>query len=374
MVMATNTVPVSAGEAFEVLLAGWQAQASGAMRASWMLHGRPGIGKTEIVQQLADRTGALLFDLRLTTIEPQDLRGLPYYDHATQRTVWYRPEDLPDDPAQPSILFLDELTAAAPALQPTVYGLLQERRVGRHRLPDSVFVVAAGNQVEDGAVAYEMGTALSDRLVHLLVRAEAGDWLARFAVPQGLHAAVVTFIRTRPDLLETTEDALRRGQMIACTPRSWARVSAILTAVPDRRLRDVMIAGTVGEAAAAEFILIADEIASTVQVAGMIAAGPRQRIEMYPATMHGLTALVYGLVSSADAATLPAVIEIMAEVRQLAGLRRDEVFARLPLGELATYGFELLIRKALDRGWQQAFLTSPSYAAYAAERRAAGLE
>jgi hypothetical protein len=41
---------------------------------------------------------------------------------------------------------------------------------------------------------------------------------------------------------------------------------------------------------------------------------------------------------------------------------------------LATYGFELLIRKALDRGWQQAFLTSPSYAAYAAERRAAGLE
>jgi MoxR-like ATPase len=374
MVMATNTVPVSAGDAFDVLLAGWQAQASGAMRASWMLHGRPGIGKTEIVQQLADRTGALLFDLRLTTIEPQDLRGLPYYDHATQRTVWYRPEDLPDDPAQPSILFLDELTAAAPALQPTVYGLLQERRVGRHRLPDSVFIVAAGNQVEDGAVAYEMGTALSDRLVHLLLRAEAGDWLARFAVPQGLHAAVVTFIRTRPDLLETTEDALRRGQMIACTPRSWARVSAILTAIPDRRLRDVMIAGTVGEAAAAEFILIADEIASTVQVAGMIAAGPRRRAEMYPATMHGLTALVYGLVSSADAATLPTVIDIMAELRQLAGLRRDEVFARLPLGELATYGFELLIRKALDRGWQQAFLTSPSYAAYAAERRAAGLE
>ena len=95
---------------------------------------------------------------------------------------------------------------------------------------------------------------------------------------------------------------------------------------------------------------------------------------MYPATMHGLTALVYGLVSVADAATLPTVIDIMAELRQLAGLRRDEAYARLPLGELATYGFELLIRKALDRGWQQAFLTSPAYAAYAAERRAAGLE
>ena len=129
----------------------------------------------------------MLFDLRLTTIEPQDLRGLPYYDHATQRTVWYRPEDLPDDPARPAILFLDELTAAAPALQPTVYGLLQERRVGRHRLPDSVFIVAAGNAVEDGAVAYEMGTALSDRLIHMIVRADAADWLTRFAVPRGLH-------------------------------------------------------------------------------------------------------------------------------------------------------------------------------------------
>lgn len=372
--MATNTVPVSAGEAFDVLLAGWQAQASGALRVSWMLHGRPGIGKTEIVQQLADRTGARLFDLRLTTIEPQDLRGLPYYDHAAQRTVWYRPEDLPDDPSRPAILFLDELTAAAPSLQPTVYGLLQERRVGQHRLPDATFVVAAGNGVEDGAVAYEMGSALSDRLVHLLVRAEAGDWLARYAVPRGLHPAVVTFIRTRPDLLETTEDALRRGQTIACTPRSWARVSAILSAVTDRRLRDVMIAGTVGEAAAAEFILIADEIAATVQVGAMIEAGPRRRLDLYPASMHGLTALVYGLVSAADAASLPVVIEIMAEIRDLGRLRRDAAFARMPLGELATYGFELLIRKALDHGWQQAFLTSPAYAAYAAERRAAGLE
>ena len=371
--MAANTVPVSAGEAFDVLLAGWQAQNAGAMMASWMLHGRPGIGKTEIVQQLADRVGALLFDLRLTTIEPQDLRGLPYYDHAAQKTVWYPPEDLPDDPKRPAILFLDELTAAAPSLQPSVYGLLQERRVGRHRLPETTFIVAAGNGVEDGAIAYEMGTALSDRLVHLNLRAEASDWLARYALPKGLHPAVIAFIRTRPDLLETTEDALRRGQMIACTPRSWARVSTILCAVSDRRLRDVMIAGTVGEAAA-EFILIADDIAATVQVTEMLEVGARRRVEMYPATIHGLTALVYGLVSIADAKTLPGVIDIMAEVRGLAGLRPEPAFARMPLGELCTYGFELLIRKALDNGLQQGFLTSPSYAAYAAERKAAGLE
>ncbi|MEO0830690.1 MAG: MoxR family ATPase, partial [Pseudomonadota bacterium] len=154
--MAINTQSVSAGEALRALRAGWTAQDGGHLTTSWMLHGRPGVGKTQIVQQLARDRGAQLFDLRLTTIEPQDLRGLPYFDHDTRTTTWFRPEDLPSDPDQPAVLFLDELTAAAPALQPTVYGLLQERRVGRHTLPLSVFVVAAGNQVEDGAIAYDM--------------------------------------------------------------------------------------------------------------------------------------------------------------------------------------------------------------------------
>jgi MoxR-like ATPase len=369
--MTVNATTVSAGEALKVLLAGWEAQASGGFTASWMLHGRPGVGKTQIVQQMADRMGARLYDLRLTTIEPQDLRGLPYYDHETRRTVWYRPEDLPDD--GPAVLFLDELTAASPYLQPTVYGLLQERRVGRHLLPDSVFVVAAGNAVEDGAVAYEMGTALSDRLVHMTVRASAADWLDNFAVPRGLHAAVTAFIRVRPDLLETTEAALERGQMIAATPRSWERVSRILTAVPDRRMRNVMVAGTVGEAVAADFAIVADDVAATVQVAEMLARPRSSRIDMYPATMHGLHALIHGLIGALEPGTAGAVIETMADVRDLARRRPEDSFGRMPLAELTTHGFEMLIRKGLDAGLGDAFLASPAYRDYAAERKAAGL-
>ena len=142
--MSVNATTVSAGEALRVLEAGWAAQRAGGLTARWMLHGRPGVGKTELVQTLATRIGAELFDLRLTTIEPQDLRGLPYFDHDTAKTVWYRPEDLPDTDA-PAILFLDELTAAAPRpATPPSTACLQERRVGRHRLPDTVLIVAAG--------------------------------------------------------------------------------------------------------------------------------------------------------------------------------------------------------------------------------------
>jgi len=365
--MTVNATTVSAGEALRVLDAGWAAQAAKGFTASWMMHGRPGVGKTELVQTLAHNIGAELYDLRLTTIEPQDLRGLPYYDHATAKTVWYRPEDLPDTDA-PAILFLDELTAASPSLQPTVYGLLQERRVGRHRLPANVMIIAAGNQVEDGAIAYDMGTALSDRLIHMIVQASADDWLQSYAVPAGIHPAVAAFIRTRPDLLETTEDALRRGQMIACTPRSWTRVSRIMDAVADRALRQVMIAGTVGAAPAAEFALLADEIAATVQIGAMLATPRAARATLYPRTLHGLTALVYGLVGAVRQDTLPAAIEILTDLRGL-----GETSAGLPMAELAAFGFELLIGRALEKGWQESFATSEAYATYAAARQAAGL-
>ncbi|MEL6267027.1 MAG: MoxR family ATPase [Pseudomonadota bacterium] len=375
--MAVNAMTVSAGEALDILRAGWTAQKTGALTTSWMLHGRPGVGKTQIVTALAQEIGARLFDLRLTTIEPQDLRGLPYYDHERRRTIWYRPEDLPDAPDRPSVLFLDELTAAPPHLQPTVYGLLQERRVGQHRLPDAVFVVAAGNTVEDGAIAYEMGMGLSDRLVHVTVAASATDWLERYAVPHRLDPAVIAFVKSRPDLLETTASALDRGQMIAATPRSWEKASAIMAALADRpsdrRLRNAMLAGTLGEEVAAEFILIADEIAATVQVAQMLQTPRRARRALYPDSMHGLNALLYGLVAALSAETLGPVVETLADIRDLAKTRPEPVFARLPLAELTTYGFEILIRRGLEMGLGEAFLADPSYRAYAKEREALGL-
>ena len=363
--MAINATRVSAGGALEVLQAAWTAQQDGGLTASWMLHGRPGVGKSEIVAQLSREIGAELHDLRLTTIEPQDLRGLPFYDHEAGKTIWYRPEDLPDGD-RPAILFLDELTAAAPSLQPTVYGLLQERRVGRHVLPSSVLIVAAGNMVEDGAVAYEMGTALSDRLVHMVVQADVNDWLRNYAARAAVHPSVAAFLKTRPDLFETTEAALRRGEAIACTPRSWSRVSDVMHQDLSRATRQVMISGTVGEAAGAEFLLLAEELAASVHVEEMLAADRSDRAALYPDTLHGNTALIYGVISAVEAETMPAAIETLADMRAVPR-------PGLPMSELATFGFELLISRAMEQGWQSAFVGSQAFAEYQKERAAAGL-
>lgn len=363
--MSVNAQIVSAGEAMRILHAGWEAQRDGHLTASWMLHGRPGVGKTQVVTDLARRINARLFDIRLTTIEPQDLRGLPYYDHAAQKTVWYRPEDLPDDPAQPAILFLDELTAASPNLQPTVYGLLQERRVGRHQLPASVFIVAAGNTVDDGAVAYEMGTALSDRLIHLQVNADAKDWLEAYAVDRGLSPLVTAFLRARPDLLDTTEQALRRGDMVTCTPRAWERVSDIVAAISDKQVRHAMIAGTVGTAAAAEFAQVAAEIEALVSLREILEAPRAQRVDLLPTSVNGLVGLIYALVAHADQVSITGVIDTMADLRKVKA-------PGLPLAELTSFGFEILIRKAMSEGLAEAFRNSASYHDYAAERAKTG--
>ena len=65
-------------------------------RRATMLWGTRGVGKSSIVQQLAERFGVPLVDLRLTTIEPVDIRGAIYADDQQGRTVWFPPEFLPD--------------------------------------------------------------------------------------------------------------------------------------------------------------------------------------------------------------------------------------------------------------------------------------
>ncbi|MEL6586993.1 MAG: AAA family ATPase [Pseudomonadota bacterium] len=371
--MTVNAMTVTAGQALDVLKAGWAAQCQAGQPASWMLHGRPGIGKTQLVESLAKHVNGRLYDVRLTQIDPSDLRGLPYYDHEQRRTCWYRPEDLPEDDA-PAVLFLDEITAASPLLQPTVYGLLQERRVGQHAIPASTMIVAAGNMVEDGAVAYEMGTALADRLIHMVVRAEAQDWIEGFALPRSLHPAVTAFVKARPDLLETLEASMTADQMIAATPRSWERVSWIMENISDRSLRAVMVAGTVGQAVAADFLPVADDIAATVRVDEMIALDREARLPLYPVTLHALNALVFGLVGYVNDRNLEPVVETLLDIAELAGRHPDPAPLRsLPLAEMTTAGFEALIGRALDLGLADRLITHPAYLAHTKRRAALGL-
>ena len=220
------------------------------------LWGPPGIGKSEVVADIARDLGGLMIDLRLGQMDPTDIRGIPFYNKELGKMDWAPPIDLPDEEMAKQypliVLFLDEMNSAAPAVQAAAYQLVLNRRVGKYRLPDNVVMVAAGNRESDKGVTYRMPTPLSNRFVHLEMKVDFPAW-QEWAVNHKIHKDVVGYLTfAKQDLYDF--DAKSSSRAFA-TPRSWFFVSELLA---DEDLDDVtatdLIAGTVGEGLAVKFM------------------------------------------------------------------------------------------------------------------------
>ncbi len=361
-----NIPPVSIAAAKQALAAQFARPAL--RRRATMLWGSRGVGKSSIVRQVADAAGVPLLDLRLTTIEPVDLRGALLADERIGRTVWLPPEFLPgpDEPA--GILFLDELTAADARLQVSAYSLILDRRVGRWALPDGWMVVAAGNAAHHGAAAHEMGTALADRLFHLQVVATVDAFLAH-AAAEGFAPEVMAFLRVRPDRLDDTAAQLAADHLVGASPRGWEDVSRVLQSdLPDAERR-ILVQGRIGAANAAEFFGVLRELRAGADCLALLAARPgADTLARLPRTLDGLYGLAYGL--QAAVTDGPGVARAAAILAQLPEVRGERP---LPLREVQTLAMELLAQKALTSGLEAALLDSPAYAEHAAQRAAAGL-
>ncbi|BBO89757.1 AAA family ATPase [Desulfosarcina ovata] len=209
--------------------------------------GAPGVGKSQVVAQVARQAGVELVDIRAVLLDPVDLRGLPRIDDSN-RACWCPPDFLPINGK--GVLFLDELNAAPPLVQAACYQLVLDRRLGEYRLPDGWSIVAAGNRETDRAVTHRMPSALANRFVHLNFEVDDAEWLA-WAQAAGVAVEVSAFVRFRTNLLHAFDP--QKDDKAFPTPRSWEFVSRIMnsrtTAIPDLEL----IAGAVGEGAAAEF-------------------------------------------------------------------------------------------------------------------------
>ena len=329
-----------------------------------MLWGSRGVGKSSIVHQVAAHHGVPLTDLRLTTLEPVDIRGAIYADERQGRTVWFPPEFLPgpDDPA--GILFLDELTAADPRLQVSAYSLILDRRAGNYRLPEGWMVVAAGNASFHGAVSHDMGTALADRMFHLHVQASVEAFLA-YALERGLAPEVMAYLKVRPDRLDDTAAQLEGDHLVGASPRGWEDVSRVLQAGLSDEARQVLVRGRIGAANAAEFFGVLRELRAGADVLALLAAEPgAATAALLPRTLEGLYGLVYGLLGAATSDG--AMARALAIVGQLGDIRASQP---LPLREVRTLAVELLAQRALATGLERAILDSPVYRAHMQELR-----
>jgi MoxR-like ATPase len=312
-----------------------------------MLWGPPGVGKSAIVKELADRKAVPLKDVRLSHKVASDIGGLPALDHSTRKTTFYLPDFLPDptrDGAE-GVLFLDELPGADDQTRIASYGLILERAVASYQLPPGWRIIAAGNRPEDDPVNREFGSALNDRLVHLLVEPDYQDWL-NWASRQGLAHEVLAFIHIMPHRLSADPARLSQGHAIVPSPRSWERVSQVLKQTRRRESRELIVAGLVGDGVAHEFFTIADEVAGLATVETILKTSLSQLQRVIPTTLAGLYALAYALSASFTRQTAGQILQVVAALTELEGYTHDA----LPMAEVQTLTLSLVLEKALALG------------------------
>ena len=226
------------------------------VRRPVFLWGPPGVGKSELVNQITEDMGGVMLDFRLAIRQPTDIMGIPFYNKEKGLMDWAPPVDLPTKEFASKypivVLFLDEMNSAAPAVQAAAYQLVLDRRVGQYELPDNVVIVAAGNRETDKGVTFRMPTPLANRFVHLEVRVDFQTWF-EWAVMNNIHKDVVGYLNfAKNDLMDF--DAKNAGRAFA-TPRSWSFVSDLLMdeEITPSELSD-LAAGTVGEGVAIKFM------------------------------------------------------------------------------------------------------------------------
>ena len=359
-----NIPPVSIAAAKAALI---EQYASPVLRKrATMLWGTRGVGKSSVVQQVAQHFGVPLVDLRLTTIEPVDIRGAIYADEVQARTVWFPPEFLPGADQPQGILFLDELTAADQRLQISAYSLILDRRVGHYQLPEGWLIVAAGNASFHGAVSHDMGTALADRMFHFHVQTVIDAFLDH-ALARGFAPEVMAYLKVRPDKLDDTQAQLANDHLVGASPRGWEDISNVLKSGLSDTAQRLFVQGRIGAANAAEFFGVLRELQAAVDVVALLAAEPGPvTVALLPRTLDGLYGLVYGLLAAATDA--PRMGRALAIVEQLPEARGN---VPLPLREAQTLAMELLLQRALDRGLEASVLDSPAYRRYSQRRASA---
>jgi hypothetical protein len=183
-----------------------------------MIWGPPGIGKSQLVSQVGEKHQVGVIDIRLSQMEPSDLRGIPF--RVEEHVEWAIPAMLPDEDKHGTngILFLDEITSAPPSVSAAAYQLILDRRLGNYEVPPGWAIFAAGNRQGDRGVTYTMPAPLANRFSHFEFDVNLDDWVA-WAYAHDIDERIIGFLRFRPELLFDFDPA--HNPVAFPSPRTW---------------------------------------------------------------------------------------------------------------------------------------------------------
>ena len=205
-----------------------------------LLMGPPGIGKTQIMEQIAAEENVGLVSYTITHHTRQSAVGLPFiekrvYDGAEHTVTEYTMSEIlgsvytltEKTGIREGILFLDEINCVSETLAPMMLQFLQCKTFGNQRLPEGWLIVAAGNPPEYNRSVRDFDVVTLDRVKRINVEEDFTVW-KEYALKKGLHGAVISYLDLKKENFYRIENSADGMQF--ATARGWEDLSEILYA------------------------------------------------------------------------------------------------------------------------------------------------
>ncbi len=202
------------------------------------LIGAPGIGKTAIMQQIAQEMNLGLVSYSMTHHTRQSALGLPFietkeFDGNSYQISEYTMSEIlaavyklrEETGYQEGILFLDEINCVSETLAPSMLQFLQYKTFGTHHLPKGWIVVTAGNPPEYNRSVREFDIVTLDRLKRIDVEPDFDTW-KEYAFEKGIHGAILTFLEIKKNDFYAVEALADRKSFV--TARGWEDLSEMM--------------------------------------------------------------------------------------------------------------------------------------------------
>lgn len=204
------------------------------------LMGPPGIGKTAIMEQIAQELDVCLVSYSMTHHTRQSALGLPFIEKKVFNRKEYQVseytmseiiasvyETMEATGKKEGILFLDEINCVSETLAPTMLQFLQCKTFGNQAVPGGWVIVAAGNPPEYNKSVREFDLVTLDRVRRIDIEPKLSVW-QDYARAHRLHPAVTAYLELRPQHFYKIENDVDGVQFV--TARGWEDLSAYLQA------------------------------------------------------------------------------------------------------------------------------------------------
>lgn len=211
------------------------------------LYGPPGIGKTAVMEQIANELNIGLVSYSMTHHTRQSAIGLPFIAKKTFNEKEYSVSEytmseilasvydyIEETGKKEGILFLDEINCVSETLAPSMLRFLQYKTFGSHEVPKGWIVVTAGNPPEYNKSVREYDIATLDRIKKIDVEASYDVW-KEYAVNNNVHPAILAFLDIKKNCFYSIENTPAGKRFV--TARGWEDLSRIMLLYEKKELK-----------------------------------------------------------------------------------------------------------------------------------------